>query len=364
MIAFEQAAESGYAGVWPYLLAEMEQIITERGDDVAAWQAGTRPTGYRWRMAYSRRVLLDLAEQSPSQPQRYQEAVALGLALVAQMACDQDDEAILAAAPNEMFRQVTLLNLIGSPRPTVLPDIETQVAALGPTVVPHLIGILTGDNEWGWLRALAALEVVARQYPGAVDAAAPYVLDFIYEGQSDDILEACGKTATALGPGAVEAIGERLGQDYVYDIYAGSALANIPTPASVEIYLSYLKQQPELEEYHWEYLVDLGHPAAIPLLRDHFDWRDDPHLCTALYKLAVVTGYDGPEFGRWKTVAWQYQRRTEQTFRRLNTTETASKPASASGLERAAKKQKKQKRKAASAQKKRNKAGKKKKRRR
>ncbi len=159
-----------------------------------------------WRMALAHQWLTTLAAHPPQRPARYQIAVAFGLALLAQAVVDQDDEAALQAAPNEIFRQATLLNILDSTRPNVLPDVVSQVVQLGPGVVPHLIEILEDDNIWGWLRALPVIEQIARAHPGAADTAVPAILDLVYDNQSDEILDAVAAALIAIGPGAVNGI--------------------------------------------------------------------------------------------------------------------------------------------------------------
>lgn len=329
-----ESAGDGYAGLLPELQLELARVAAGRGDDVAGWvavwSAGTRPTGYRWRMAYASELLAALAENPPSDPEMALPAVALGLALVAQAAVDQDDEAALRAAPNELFRQATLLSILSSPRPNVLPDIVDQTAALGPGVVPHLVEILEAGNIWAWLRALPALAHIARAEPGAADAAVPAILDLIHLEQGDELLEAASAALRAIGPGAIEAIAERLGQDYVYDIYAGSVLLEISDPAAVEAYLDYVSDQATLDEFGVEGLGQTGQLAALVYLRDHFEWRGDPLLCTALYKLAVVTGYGGrAELAHWRRIARKAYRAFagERKARRSDPSASGSNPA-------------------------------------
>jgi len=350
----EAAAERNYEAVLPALLTEFQRLTTAHRDDVPAWvnawQAGQPLAGYRWRMALAHQWLTTLAAHPPQRPARYQIAVAFGLALLAQAVVDQDDETALQAAPNEMFRQATLLNILGSTRPNVLPDVVSQVAKLGPGVVPHLIEILEDANIWGWLRALPAIEQIARTYPAAANPAVSAILNLVYIDQSDEVLDAAAAALIAIGPGAVEGIAARLGQDYVYDIFVGHALANIPTEASVAAWLGYVAGKPALEETGWEYLTDLGHPAAIPFLRDNFNWRSDPHLCTALYTLAIVTDYEGAELSRWQAAA----RQSYLAFKNWNPTKakTVTKPAKTTPPSRQAKQQRKKKRKQAKAQRK------------
>lgn len=219
--------------------------------------------------------------------------------------------------------------------------------------------MVEGDNHWAWLRALPVIQKIARQHPGTADSAAPAILDLMHLEQDDTVMELANKALIAIGPGVVEAIGERLGQDYSYDIYAGSALAHIPTDASVAAWQRYLTYQPALEEYHLADLGNLGHPAAIPFLRDNFDWRDDPLLCTVLYKQAVVNNYTGPEFVYWREVAV----RDYEAYVHFRETGQFKEPASEEP-QQPGKKQEKQKRKQVKAQRRRQQKQKKKKRRR
>ncbi len=360
-IAIDQSADNEYAGILVPMLVELERVVAERGDDLTgwstAWQGGERPRGYRERMVYAHQLLTALTTHPPRHPRRHWEAVVLGLALLAQALVDQDDEAALLAAPNEMFRQATLLSILGSTRPNVWPDIVERVAVLGPEAIPHLIEMLEGDNVWAWLRALRVIQKIARQQPGMADRAVPAILDLMHLEQGDEVMERASSALIAIGPGAVEPIGERLGQDYSYDIFAGGALAHIPTDASVAVWLHHLAHQPAIEEYDLEGLGDLGHPAAIPFLRDNFEWRNDPLLCTVLYKLAVINNYTGPELDHWRTVAVQ----DYEAFVRSRETGQVKRPVSQQP-QQTVKKQQKDKRKQTKAQ--RRKQQKKKKRRR
>ncbi len=306
--AFYERAAEDYAGLLPHILTELEQVAAAQGDDLPAWleawRTTERPNGYRWRMLYTHQVLAALAKYPPSRQKQYQEAVALGLVLLGQARADQNDEAILQSASNELIRQATLLNILASPRQNVMPDVITQVAALGPGVVPHLIDILTSGPFWAVIRALAVLTEIARAHPGEAEAAILPVLNLINADQSDYILEPAVEALLAIGPGVIAPAAARLGLvDYVYDIYVSSALSNIPTAASAWALLSYIGQKQSLEEYEAEALSDLGHAEAIPFLRDNYDWSGDPILCTVLYKLALLNDYTGPELAEWQTVA-------------------------------------------------------------
>lgn len=308
--AVDEAASRAYAGLLPHILAELERLATERGDNLPAWleewQTRGRPTGYRWRMLYAHQFVAALVEYPPSQPKQYQAAVALSLAMLAQAFTDQDDEAMLQAAPNELIRQAALLNILGSPRMNGLRDVVNQVVALGPGVVPHLLEILTGNHFWALPRTLEALTRLARAHPGAADTVVSAILDLMDEEQSDYVLEPAGEALVAIGSAVIAPAAARLGQaDYVYDIYISCALGNIPTAASADALLGYIDKKRLLEEYEAEALADLGHPAAIPFLKDYYQ-PGDPLLGTVLYTLALLNDYTGPELAEWRAIALDY----------------------------------------------------------
>ena len=128
------------------------------------------------------------------------------------------------------------------------------------------------------------------------------ILKLIGEHQSDYVLEPAESALIAIGPPVIAPAGARLGHDYVYDIYVGSTLGEIPTKASAEALMRYIASKKVLEEYEAEDLAALGHPDAIPFLRDYYTPGD--HLvATVLHKLALVNDYTGPERIEWWAVA-------------------------------------------------------------
>jgi hypothetical protein len=300
--AFEEAAERSYAGILPYVLAELERAMAEREDDLAVWRADQRPVGYRWRMLVALQVIAALAEHPPPGEREYQESVALALALLGQALTDENDEALLQAAPDQAGRRAVLLQILSSLRQNVMPDMVDQVTALGPDVIPDLIVVLKGDDFWPKPRALRTLARIARKHPGAAEPAITPILDLIDEYQSDYILEPAQETLVAIGLPVIDLAAARLGQDYVYDIYAGSALAEIPTQASAEALMKYVDLRGTLEEGEAEELATLGHVSAIPFLKDYYT-PGDGLLATVLHKLAVVTDYTGPEQVEWWATA-------------------------------------------------------------
>jgi HEAT repeat protein len=304
--AWEEAAERSYAGILPHVLAELERAMAEREDDLAAWlevwRGGQRPTGYQWRMLVAHQVIAALAEWAPLGEREYQASVALALALLGQALTDENDEALLQAASDQAGRRAVLLQILSSPRQNVMPDVVDQVATLGLDVIPDLIEVLEGDDFWPQPRALQALTRIARTHPGAVEPAITPILDLIDEYQSDYILESAQEALVAIGPPVIDLAVARLGQDYVYDIYVGSALAEIPTQASAESLMKYVESRGVLEEGEAEELATLAHASAIPFLQDYYT-PGDSLLATVLHKLAVVTDYVGPERIEWWATA-------------------------------------------------------------
>lgn len=59
------------------------------------------------------------------------------------------------------------------------------MAALGPKAVPGLLPILEHGPFWAQVRAVRAVEALARAHPGAADPAISPLLDLIYMDQSD-----------------------------------------------------------------------------------------------------------------------------------------------------------------------------------
>ncbi|MBS1252629.1 MAG: hypothetical protein MAG451_01670 [Anaerolineales bacterium] len=316
--AFEAAAERDYAGLLPRIAAEIRHVAQEQEDDVdawrAAWAAGEVPTGYRWRMTYSEMLVSALAENASRGRERYLDEVSLGLALLGQILTDYDDEGALEAASDAEARRKVLLGILGSPRQNVMPDVVDQVAALGPAVVPDLVGVLRGVRYWGCERALNALEHIARAHPGAADAAVPAILDLIDEFQGDFVLEAAEEALRAIGPGAVEEAAAWLGRvDYVYDIYVTGAIGEIPTETSVDVLLDHIDDKGMLEEMDVEGLASLGHRRVMPLLRSIYQ-PGDPLVARALYTVGVVNGYTGPGMREWRAIAQEQQDQIARIF--------------------------------------------------
>ena len=110
------------------LLREARRLNTERGDNVAGWQAdweaGARLVGYRREAAYTLLTLEAFAAHpSPHREQRQNES-GLGLALLCYLSVNRDDEARPAAAADPA---ATLLTILAENREYVLPDVVERV---------------------------------------------------------------------------------------------------------------------------------------------------------------------------------------------------------------------------------------------
>ncbi|MBI3943381.1 MAG: hypothetical protein HY326_10250 [Chloroflexi bacterium] len=312
--AWSASRRKGYADLLPHIAAEIERRATARGNDLAAWMqdwtAGVIPSSYRWRMLYSYLLVSALAAQPPADKDRYPAELALCLALMGQVALDQNDEADLQVV-DEGRQQAVLLSILGSPRQNVLPDVVERVGVLAAAAVPGLIEILEAEHFWAWPRALKALEVIARVQPGAAVAALPAILDRMSEDQSDYVMEPAGSALSAIGPAAVATIAERLGHgNDTYDIYAIGALCEIPTEASVDALLAYSEEH-GADDYLLETLVQLGHPRVMPALRAAYR-PGDGKIATFLYTVGRLNGLAGPEMDRWHAEALAEKERTDR----------------------------------------------------
>ena len=74
----------------------------------------------------------------------------MGLALLAKLSVDQDDEARLEQAPDH---DEMLLTILAENREHVLPDIIERVVALGLSIAPRLLELFVElDDSWGQIR--------------------------------------------------------------------------------------------------------------------------------------------------------------------------------------------------------------------
>lgn len=300
----ERAFRHKQQGIFAVLLAEARRIVAERGDDIAAWRlawdTGIRPRGYPRRTLLTLLILEALAGHPHPYPKLRDYESALGLALLAALSLDRDDQAWLERAED---RTAALLEILLSDREHVLPDVVEQVVALGPAVAPRLIAALDpAKDTWGMIRLVRAIEQMARRHPGSCDAAAPLLVSMIDDSKGDFILEACLDALAAIGPAAVSAIGPHLSdEDITRQIYLTGALEEIPTEEAARLLLDAIAAAGYYDELQVAALRGIGSRAAIePLYRFWQDGDEDSGLVEALFVLCQLHGVDYPELPEWR----------------------------------------------------------------
>ncbi|MBN1485432.1 MAG: plasmid pRiA4b ORF-3 family protein [Chloroflexia bacterium] len=289
---------------FPTFLELARQIVRRRGNDVAAWradwEAGRRPSGYRHRTLIALLLLEALAEGKPRPGKLRDREHALGMALLAQLRLDRDDEAFLQAAED---KTAALLDILGDNRRHVLPDVIERVVERGPEIAPQVIERLDPEaGNWGEIRIAQAIAQLARRYPGCCDAAVPVLIESIYDDQGDYMLEACSEALSAIGPPAVAPIARRIREDdTARQIYLTGVLAEIPTRRSEQTLLDWIEEQQSLDEMHTMTLESIGSEQAIELLYEVWQEAPDfPGLAENLLVLCQLHGVEKAEMGQWR----------------------------------------------------------------
>ncbi len=305
--------------------AAYQSIAGTRGDDprawLAGWEIGETLTGYQQRALHGWQALETLTQLSYTEISRQRQApfIAYGTLVLAHYLVDENDEERLVAVTNDADRADVLLAILASPRKTVLADLETQVAALGPVVVPPLVALLQADQHWPIVRALNVLAVIARHHPGSADTAVAAILDLLRNDDAGDFIsEAAGDTLIAIGPAVVAPAVDDWEEEITYSIFVAHALANIPVQASVDALEARIRASEELTEMDWGYLVDLGQRQSIELIQAYFD-GEHPHIATALYTLGALHNLSGPEMTLWGTLANAENERMAQIYHAMAT---------------------------------------------
>lgn len=289
---------------FPTFLEIARRIVRHRGNDVDAWradwEAGRRPSGYRQRTLIALLLLEALAEGKPRAGKLRDREYALGLALLARLSLDRDDEAFLQAAEDET---AALLDILGDNRRHVLPDIIERVVERGPEIAPQVIELLDPEaGNWSGIRIAQAIAQLARRYPGCCDAAVPVLIESIYDDQGDYMLEACSEALSAIGPPAVASIAQHIREDdTARQIYLTGVLAEIPTRRSERVLLDWIEDEQFLDEMHTMALESIGSQRAIELLYEV--WQDDPDfpgLAENLLVLCQLHGVEMAEMWLWR----------------------------------------------------------------
>jgi hypothetical protein len=303
-----RALEGDHKGTLRILLREARDIVAQRGDDIdgwiEAWEAGDRPTGYRWRTSLTMLILSTFAAHpSPYLEQRVQES-SQGIALLCQLSLDRNDQARLDASKDQTE---TLLNILMDDRDNLLPDIIERVVELGPEVAPPLIERYDPeDYGWGPIRIAQAIAALARRYPGSCDAAVPVLVETIDDKQGDFILEAVCEALESIGAPAAPAMIERMrDDDTCRQIYLTYSLGQIPTASAAQAILDWIEDGQPIEEMHITTLRNIGSPLAIEPLADLWESGHplDTLLAKALLVLCELNDVQRPQLSEWRRVS-------------------------------------------------------------
>jgi hypothetical protein len=285
------------------LFREAQRLTKERDDDVtgwqAAWSAGERPAGYRLRTLYTLLILEGLSGQSVTDATQRQKESNLGLALLAQLSVESDDQALLEGAAD---KTEALLSIITQSRKHVLPDIVDQVVNLGPEIVPSLVDSLNPEEfSWSDVRIARVIEHMARLHPGSCDAAVSKLIACIHEEQGDYMEEAASDALEAIGPAAVPLINNHLRRtrDMSRQIYLTGVLGEIPVESATQVILEKIEAGKSIGEMELGSLAHIGSASAIEPLYQM--WKPGDHLLAEyLLILCELNGVQKPELPEWR----------------------------------------------------------------
>ncbi|MBI3926677.1 MAG: HEAT repeat domain-containing protein [Armatimonadetes bacterium] len=201
-------------------------------------------SGREWRIFYSCHLLEALCGYPPLRLA----AQGVALALVVHLAMDPGGLGPLQA--------------LSCPSPISEGSVR-RVAALGPETVSRLAALVRSSARFPRLRALQGLALLARSHPGCADIALEASLELL----DNPFLESSASEAVvnfliAAGPGAVEPIASRLGEDCRRDVPLRRILSRIPTRRSVEILVGQIHEESGQDETLLEALLALGDPGA------------------------------------------------------------------------------------------------------
>jgi len=256
--------------------------------------------GYRLQAVYTLALLEAFAAERPVGGERRQAEAAMGLALLAQLGADRDDQGRLETTTDEL---IMLLAILVENRENILPTVIDRLVEMGPAVLPCLVPMLTPEHYgWGATRALQIMARLARRHPGSCDVLIPFIIEMIFEGQGDFACEAAGEALVAIGPAAVAPMIQHLDDgDSTRYIYLTGTLGEIPTLASAQALLECVPLDEEPDEMEIINLVDTGSIIALePLYRLAKRYQDDPFLIEALLVLCALHGVNKPELSQWR----------------------------------------------------------------
>ena len=298
-------------GAWARtLLATARAMVEERQLPLEAWRdADERPDGYRWQVLATNSLLEHLVSIEDRLPkleaEQQRTLLALALAGLAGILADQDDLAWLDSRGDD--RREALLELLGSPRDRLPLQVERELAALGPSILPRLRRQLAaGEDYWARARASRIIERIAAYHPESCLDLVEDLLDAIDRDEGDYIHEPAYRTLRLLGPPAAPAVERRLRE--TEDEYGelSDVLACYPIPRTAEILHELLLDEPEGTREIRSSVVSLACEDSIAFLFEHgFAEIDDEHWAQAMLDLCAVHGVSHPHAPRWRALVEQ-----------------------------------------------------------
>ena len=298
---------------WPRtLLAAARALVEERGIPAEAWrESAERPEGYRWQVLAALSLLEHLAFIEYELPGLHawqrREILALALTGLAGILADQDDPAWLDTRSED--RREALLELLASTRERVHPQVERELAALGPAVLPALREqLLQAERYWAAARAARVIERIAARHPRSVVPTAEDLLDAIEQDEGDHVHEAAYRALRLLGPEAAPAVERRL-RDPVNEYGdLSDVLACYPVSRSAELLHELLLEDPEGPREIRGAIVSLASVDSIEfLIEQGFDGLEDVYWAEALLDLCAIHGVAHPQEERWRNLVEQAQ---------------------------------------------------------
>jgi hypothetical protein len=316
-----RATELGMAS-WPgSLLSLAQDLIEDRGLPVDAWcDDDERPDGYRWQVLATVGLLEHLVvmegERRTLDTERRRTLLALSLAGLAGILADQDDLAWLDGRGDE--RREALLELLASPRERIPRQIERELAALGPDIVPNLVETLGRLRPyWSAHRAAQVLERIAAAQPEPCLGAVDTLLTAADQDPGDFINESAYRCLQLLGPAAAPEVLAKLHRDGDEHGALADVLACYPIQQVVDTLHSLLLSGGVEWEALFMAFVSLASEDSIDrLVQAGLDDHGDPNWAQALLDLCAIRSVSHAHEPRWLDLveqdeALQAERRAE-----------------------------------------------------
>jgi len=319
---------------------EMRHVASRRGDHLdewlAEWQSGSLTDGYRWRAAYAYHLLRECRQRVAVAPPRMHEVAVVGFLALTHYLLDEDEEARLAAAPDETARMEVLADIFLSARLSVPDWIREELKASGAAGLKRLWELAEGGEYYptyfARLRLLNLTIEIACLYPGSADDLVPVLLEWARKldidfGEGPYILQALRSIGPAAAPHLVRLVEEEadVDEEDSLALWGLEVLSSIPTELSLETLLNYMRSHMDIEtaELYAIYLRHIPHPRALPVVRrlqemvqqyrneleepesDKWIRGAEEELASVLCLIASIYDVPVPDHDRWRSLALQ-----------------------------------------------------------